>query len=1061
MSKTINAILNLTDKFTPKLTKAREEALVFQARMRNANSAAREIDAGLNKMAKSAVAAGAAGAAALAAFGASAVNTYKDFQQSMSNVAGILSISETSEKYKELEKAAREAGKTTTKTAKESADALSYMALAGWTTEDSIKGLMPVLRASEATGADLATTSDLITDSMSAYGLSVDKLGEYLDICARAQNKSNTTLTQMQEAYIAVGGTFKAFNTPLQESGALLGILANRGIKGAEAGTRLQSTLVNLTKQSGQSAKAMAAIGVSAYDSTGKFRGVTNVLRDVQAATAKMTEEERNNYLTMIAGKTQMTTLNALMSGLVATTSEGKNEFQALYDSLGDANGALDAMADTMTDNLSGSLARAQSAFDDFKISIGKRLEPYVSRALDWFANKLPGAAEKIGAWFDSKLPKAIDFTKAAFEKIKPIADFVVKNFGEIASAGAGVVVGLKAFSVLTKVNTLWQRASRTASAYTGAAKLAKIAQAAFNTSLLSCPLTWIAAGIGTAVGGILLWKKHLEKADIAKHFGDITLSAEECGDVVKGIFGQDLLNRVSEAESAQKQLKESLDATRESAEKLNKLNIKINLGGNVSKEDYEETVDEYIKNLQEAADDNKYALKLSVDMLFGDSSYGEEFKTQADVVFAALGDEISEKEKDLKDAYQKAFDEGFTPDTTQAVENALSALNETQEKIAAAQSEAKIEALKLDFVSGDLSKESFQNMLTSIQEETDKLRDTYNESRINSLAAAKMTLDETGDEDAYNKAVENIQKAYTEKTAGLTAKGLQYATDAIASVYDDTFKDVNDLMNESRGNDWWIGAIGNNGKSISTGDVGEVEHDIGTRLAYVDPGAARNIGKLYDEIEPMVEQLRTTMQNMNEIPESYVKAYEKALVVGAVGKNSDARKAAVVTSLSELFPADQTKALEQSKKYTEYVIKGITGSEAESKYKGAGKTVKGWITDTLTRESITIPINFAAEHGPKVPSTPASGTPVDSNAVGTTYFGGGFTRINENGGEIINLPTGSQVIPADKSEKLVNNKNNVNVTVQIMGSIFGTEEAAEIIGNAVCVRVAEMVKAM
>ena len=133
------------------------------------------------------------------------------------------------------------------------------MALAGWSVEDSMAGLMPILRASEATGADLATTSDLVTDSMSALGLQTSQLNNYLDVCARTQNKSNTTLTQMQEAYIGCGATFKNFNTPLQESGALLGILANRGIKGSEAGVKLQSTLVKPYKtNAAKSAKAMA-----------------------------------------------------------------------------------------------------------------------------------------------------------------------------------------------------------------------------------------------------------------------------------------------------------------------------------------------------------------------------------------------------------------------------------------------------------------------------------------------------------------------------------------------------------------------------------------------------------------------------------------------------------------------------------------------------------------------------------------------------------------------------------------------------------------------------------
>ena len=204
------------------------------------------MDKFLSGLGKTAVAATAAAVAGMAAFAKESIETYGQFQKSMSNVAGILSIDKSSEAYAQLSNAAREAGKSTTKTASESADALSYMALAGWSTQDSMKGLMPILHASEATGADLATTSDLVTDSMSALGLKTDELQHYLDVCARAQNKSNTSLTQMQEAYIAVGGTFKTFNTPLQESRALLGILANRGIKGSEAGVTLQSTLITL-----------------------------------------------------------------------------------------------------------------------------------------------------------------------------------------------------------------------------------------------------------------------------------------------------------------------------------------------------------------------------------------------------------------------------------------------------------------------------------------------------------------------------------------------------------------------------------------------------------------------------------------------------------------------------------------------------------------------------------------------------------------------------------------------------------------------------------------------
>ena len=237
-----------------------------------------------------------------------------------------------------------------------------------------------------------------------------------------------------------------------------------------------------------------------------------------------------------------------------------------------------------MTNNLSGAMARAQSATDDFKITIGQKLEPYVTQFFNWFAAKLPNATEKFAVFLDNKVPKAINFCKTAFEKIKPVVSFVIKNFSELAIAGGTVVAGLKAFSIAVKVSSFLNKLKGTIVGLTTAQKLATICQTAFNTSLLACPLTWLVVGIAAVAAGILVWKKHLEKADIAKHFGDITLSAEECSEIVKGVFGNEFLSKVDSANSATEDFKQSLESTAESAKKLNKLNFQIQFGSDISK---------------------------------------------------------------------------------------------------------------------------------------------------------------------------------------------------------------------------------------------------------------------------------------------------------------------------------------------------------------------------------------------------------------------------------------------------------------------------------------------
>lgn len=923
-------------------------------------------------------------------------------------------------------------------------------------------GLMPILRASEATGADLATTSDLVTDSMSALGLQTNQLNNYLDVCARAQNKSNTTLTQMQEAYIGCGGTFKTFKTPLQESGALLGVLANRGIKGSEAGTSLQSTLVNLTKQSGESAKAMAAIGVSAYDSEGKFKGITNLLKEVQSATANMTEEQRNNYLTMIAGKTQLTTLNALMAGLSNTLADGTNEYQALYDTLGNCDGALDKMATTMTNNLSGAMEQAGGAMDEFKLNLGERLAPYLTQFFNWFADSLPAATEKFSALMDNKIPKAINSGKSAFEKIKPIVSFITKNFSELAIAGGTVVVGLKAFSIAIKVSSFMNKLKGTMTGLTTAQKLATICQTAFNTSLLACPITWVVAGIAAVTTGVLVWKKHMEKADIAKHFGDITLSAEECSEIVKGVFGNEFLSEVDSVNSATEDLKQSLESTAESAKKLNKLNFQIRFGSDISQEDYMSAVDKYVANLQEAVKDKQYSLSLNIDLLFDNSAFGNAFSADANGYYGQLSEQASKLGEDLKAAAQNAYEHNWDLDSTEAVAAIMQQQAEIQEKIATAQSEAKLETLKYDFTTGDLSQESFQNLIDATNEELASLKGTYSKARIDTIASAKLMYGEGSDKLAT--AIQQANDAYNQKVSEIATKGLQFENDAIMSAYADEFAKAADAAGGAFDASLYFDQINQalaNGENI---DVAETVRNIQANLeeafanAEISDAARKHIGEFFEKMQPSVETLKKSMQGMEKVPEAYASVYLQANIIGAVGKNADALKNVGVTTLSTVVPADTAKILESSKYYGDAFVKGIKSDANIKGVKNAVEQFRDIIKNTLNKPiSVSIPINT-------VPTNTGGGgntnTPkIDTNAVGTTYFGGGFTYINEHGGEIVDLPIGTRIYPADKSEKMMKSKPSVNVSVNVQGNIFGLENAAELIGNMVCGRIVDTIK--
>ena len=356
-----------------------------------------------------------------------AVDTYSEFNQAMAETAGIAGATE--DEYKQLQAAAQEMGKRTTKTATEAAQALGYMSLAGWNVNDSISALEPVLRLSEATSMDLATCSDLVTDSMSALGLGVDDLTNYLNVAVQANNKSNTTAQALMEAMIGCGGAAKSAGMDYKQTAAALGILANNGIKGAQAGTALNSMLVRMTTKD-VAQKAFKELGVSIYDSSGAMRNMQDILVELNGAMSGLSQEQKNNYMAAIAGTNYYTQFGYLLEGVAEGADGATSTWTQLTEAFDNSDGALDAMADTMTDTLPGAMAIFGSAVDDAKIRLCEVFAPLAKDAIKGVADVLPSITDRaVGvaqSFYNTVVPAAENFAKkaiAAFNQAKPAFD--------------------------------------------------------------------------------------------------------------------------------------------------------------------------------------------------------------------------------------------------------------------------------------------------------------------------------------------------------------------------------------------------------------------------------------------------------------------------------------------------------------------------------------------------------------------------------------------------------------------------------------------------------------
>ena len=302
----------------------------------------------------------AAGTAAVG-LGTAAIKVGSEFEAAMSQVQAISGAA--GEDFEKLEQVAKEMGATTMFSASQSAEALQYLALAGYDTEKSIAALPKVLDLAAAGNMDLGYASDLVTDSMAALGLSMEELNPFVDKLAKTSQKSNTSVSQLGEAILTVGGTAKVLAGGTTELNTSLGILADNGIKGAEGGTALRNIILSLTAPTGKAADKLEELGISVTDATGNMLPLNEVFKQFDKQLSGLSEAEKTNALNEIFNKTDLKSVNALLANC-------GSRFDELSGYIENAEGAAADMAITMQDNLKGAVTQLQSGLEGLGINM-------------------------------------------------------------------------------------------------------------------------------------------------------------------------------------------------------------------------------------------------------------------------------------------------------------------------------------------------------------------------------------------------------------------------------------------------------------------------------------------------------------------------------------------------------------------------------------------------------------------------------------------------------------------------------------------------------------------
>ena len=410
---------------------------------------------GLGSITKAVSAATAAAAAAVGAIGMAAINTGREFEGAMSQVAATMLIDKTTAEgqkaFETLENAARECGASTAFSATEAAEALNYLALAGYDADKAATALPTVLKLAGAGAMDLAAASDMVTDSMSALGIEATKanLTQFSDQLAQTASKANTSVAQLGEAILTVGGTAKGLAGGTTELNTALGILADNGLKGAEGGTHLRNIILSLQNPTDKAAASLQSLGVDVYDAQGNMRGLNDVFKDLQGAMDGMDNASKDTILSTLFNKTDLTAANAMLANCT-------DRFDELSASIENSAGACENMYAIQLDNLNGDIDILKSGLSDLGISIyqdlngplremtqlatsmvGELSEAYKSGGMEGMVGAVGGCMAEVVNTIADYAPQVVSM---GVDLLENFISGITDNSGALATAASEVI---------------------------------------------------------------------------------------------------------------------------------------------------------------------------------------------------------------------------------------------------------------------------------------------------------------------------------------------------------------------------------------------------------------------------------------------------------------------------------------------------------------------------------------------------------------------------------------------------------------------------------------------
>ena len=933
-----NAEIGASDEATPVIRAAQDAAeswggSVFNATIGVIDAATAPISK-LASIAKNPVVQGASLIGA--SFGvAESVNSFQDFESMMSQVKAISGA--TGQAFDDLTAKAQEMGATTKFTATESAEAFNYMAMAGWKPQQMIDGISGIMSLAAASGEDLGTTSDIVTDALTAFGLQAGDAGHFADVLAQASANANTNVSMLGESFKYVAPVAGAMNYSVEDTSLALGLMANASIKGSMAGTALKTSLANMAAPTDSMAAAMDKYGISLTDSEGNMKSLRGVIDNLRGSLGGLSETEQTAAASTIFGK-------EAMAGMLAIINASEEDYNKLSTAIGNSKDAAEGMADTMLDNLKGSFTLMQSAIEGTENAFGKRLSPYlrgiaggitdmmpeitdgINAVMDVVDDKIAGVKRKItdmtgsDEWKNADLFGKIDI---AWDSIiaKPFGNWASGDGAQLISSGLGTLFS-SAAAILPGGEkaglTSWLSAGILAKGAATVAQKGKsivetlspigdaignITEAAGNANdvmdfvgnlssmiPVGAKVGLAAAGITAAIIGIKLaidkYNQTQLENSLEEHFGKIKLSADEVKDAAAGILNQKYLTNVELALNEVQNADNLRAEAQKALESNDVLEFKSRVGITLTadeQQEYTDNINTFVESKISELESRTFAAHIHVQTYLAGTEDGQTLAQNIKEWARADNLELSDLSSQLSQKVSEALKDGII-DVNE--EEAISALQEKMNSITARWKEAEAQA-QWDWINqkyGHLSAADLESgSFTDLMDEMRSQRETAMESIKADTTQWYSELEAMKD---YGRITPEQYESYKEQTGWYVrgqegselSKSLELGSNTLNDTYGEKITGNIQTLTETAQN-----ALKSAETSLQSGSYGTIASTFDNMFTSMDNGKGflgigadadqRALNELYQSMAPDVSQMGSLIDQYREAGQAVPKS--------------------------------------------------------------------------------------------------------------------------------------------------------------------------------------------